>query len=115
MEHKYEIIKDESGKVINIIIDGKEASRGFVRGWNKAIKTPYFKLFDSERTYRCYNRFSGAHLDLDWFETSIFNWCMEWYKRYERNYNINPTVQTFDDMKYFLLDLNPNAYYDLID
>jgi hypothetical protein len=48
---------------------------------------------------------------------------MKWYMRFDFNVivdkmnlkNTETSLQTYDDMKYFLLEINPQAYMDLID
>jgi hypothetical protein len=56
---------------------------------------------------------SGVSVFLNSLEGTIYNFCIAWYIRFEQGTEDNR--QLFDDMKMFLLSLNTNAYYDLID
>jgi len=107
-----EFVRDETGKLIDILVRGKKVKAGFVRGWRKAEKASYFSLFNAPCTFA--NPFSGIMVKLNPLESTIFSFCLQWYKRYERG-NADIPIQTYDDMKYFLMDLNPDAYYDLLD
>ena len=44
-------------------------------------------------------------------------WTLHWYARYEKGGPelAGAPIQTYDDTKYLLLELNPDAYMDLID
>jgi len=100
------------GKVDKILVNGKPVKAGFMRGFKKAQETSYFKLFDAPAIGR--NPFSGVEVELNALEATIYHFCLEWYKRYEYG-EMDVPIQTYDDMKYFLLELNSNAYFDLLD
>ena len=107
----YTFEKDETGKITNIFVDGKPVKRGSMRGFRKAQEKSYFILYDEPCTAE--NPFSGVTVRLNGLEATIYDFCIKWYRRYERG--LETTIQVYDDMKYFLLEINPNAYMDLID
>lgn len=109
----YEYVRDEFGKITDIKVNGKPVKRGSMRGWRKAQETKYFKEIQSDHYFT--NPFSGVTVLLNGLEATIYNWCMSWYNRAERGMETGVPVQTYDDMKYFLLEINPEAYMDLID
>jgi hypothetical protein len=112
MRKTFEYELDENGKIVALKIGGKTAKAGFMRGLRRAQATDFWKLYDYEVTAR--NPFSGVQVDLNGFEASIYGWLMNWYRQYERGVMPVP-VQTYDDMKYLFLELNNDAYFDLID
>jgi hypothetical protein len=110
---KVEFVREtDSGKLLEIRVDGKKVKAGYVRGWRKAEKTPYFHLFKTPQVAQ--NPFTGVQVQLTAIEATIYRFCVEWYARYSYG-RMDVPIQTYDDMKYFLLDLNPSAYYDLLD
>ena len=108
----YELIRDDNGFLTAITVDGKKVKAGFVRGWRKAEKAPYFTRVNHDCIFS--NPFSGVQVRLNPLESTIYSFCLQWYKLYERGRADLP-IQTYDDMKYFLMDLNADAYYDLLD
>jgi hypothetical protein len=112
----YTYVKDENGKISNILVNGKPVKRGSMRGFRKAQETSYFQLMN--QNYPFYNPFSYVVVDLNPLEWTIYAFCLEWYKRYSKTCDTKHTevpIQTYDDMKYFLLEINPQAYMDLLD
>jgi hypothetical protein len=107
--YKYET--DVTGKIIDIYVDGKPVKRGSMRGFKKAQEKPYFRVIPSDREFQ--NPFSGEYVTLNGLEATIYNFCVSWYTRY--NAGRETSIQVYDDMKYFLLELNPEAYQALID
>lgn len=107
--YKYET--DPTGKITNIFVDGKPVKRSSMRGFKKAQEKPYFRVIPSDREFT--NPFSGVSVMLNGLEATIYNFCIAWYTRYEAGRETS--IQVYDDMKYFLLELNPDAYMDLID
>ena len=114
MDKTYEIIR-ENGKITDIKVNGKPVKRSFLRGIRKAQNTSYWHEFSQSGIIR--NPFSGVGVELNPLERTIANWCQQWYYTdYSRNYsNTQVPIQTYDDMKYFLLDLNSDAYMELLD
>lgn len=108
-----EFVRDETGKLTAIKIDGKAVKPGFVRGWRKAEKTSYW--FEYKAPCHASNPFSGVTVKLNAIEATIYAFCSLWYARYSRGQNTEVPIQTYDDMKYFLLDINSQAYFDLLD
>lgn len=111
----YEIIRNEDGTIKDIKVNGKPVKRGAMRGIRKAQKTTYWREFKNTGSLR--NLFSGVTVELNPLELTVANWCQQWYFG---DYSKNPTntqapVQAYDDMKYFLMRLNADAYYDLLD
>lgn len=104
--------RENDGYLEAIKIDGKKVKASFVRGWRKAEKTPYFILHDEPMTAT--NPFSGLRVLLNPIEATIYYFCIQWYNRYSYGQTDVP-IQTYDDMKYFLLEINPKAYFDLLD
>jgi len=117
----YTFTRDESGKITDISVNGKPVKRGSMRGFKKAQTTSYWKLFENRSIAK--NPFSGVTVELDALEATIYAFCVNWYSRYDRACYAGADittiaevpVQCYDDMKYFLLELNPDAYMDLID
>ena len=102
----------EDGKITALLIKGKPAKAGYMRGLRKAQTAPYFDLIDTPCIAQ--NPFSGVRVELNPLEATVYNFCMNWYRRYS-NGDMSLPIQTYDDMKYLLLELNTQAYYDLID
>lgn len=109
---KVELIRGASGKLETILVDGKKAKAGYVRGWRKAEQTGYFRLCREPEIAQ--NPFTGIKVQLTAIEATIYNFCLNWYERYSYG-RMDVPIQTYDDMKYFLLELNSQAYYDLLD
>ena len=114
-KYAWEIIRDENGLIENVLLDGKEAKRSFMRGMRKAQKTSYWHEFVIWGHVQ--NKFSKVEVYLDPLERSIATWCINWYfNDYSKNMTkTEAPVHAYDDMKYFLLTLNRSAYYELID
>lgn len=110
----YEIIRDENKKIKDIKVNGKAVKRGFMRGIRKAQKTTYWQEFKDAG--KVTNPFGGA-VELNPLERTVAVWCQNWYySDYSRNpMSTQAPVQAYDDMKYFLLDLNSDAYMQLLD
>ena len=103
----------DKGKIVSIEKDdGKPVKAGFMRGLRNAQKTSYWFLLNAGTGM---NWCSGVEVELNDIERSVFNWCYNWYARYESGRNPETPIQTFDDMKYGLLELNPDAYMKLLD
>lgn len=107
----YTFEKDETGKITNIFVDGKPVKRGSMRGFRKAQEKSYFFLYDHDTLAE--NPFSGVSVTLNGLEATIYDFCIKWYRRWEKGQE--NVIQIYDDMKYFLLELNPQAYNDLLD
>jgi hypothetical protein len=107
----YTYVKDESGKITDILVNGKPVKRGSMRGFKKAQEKPYFKLYDDD--CMATNPFSGVTVCLNGLEATIYSFCTRWYQRFEQGGE--NVIQVYDDMKYFLLEINPDAYMELID
>jgi hypothetical protein len=108
-----EVEVDElTGKITGMTIEGKPAKPMYMRGIKKAQETPYWTLLDHDVVAT--NQFSGVTRALNGLEGSVYLFCMNWYARFEKGVMDVP-VQTFDDMKYLLLEINPDAYYELLD
>lgn len=107
-----ELIFNDENKIIDVKNKGKSVKKGFLRGLKKAQETNYWFLFREDQITT--NYFSGVQKQLNGFEYSILNWCLSWYEKYSRGI-VNPPIQTYDDMKYLLLEINSQAYYDFID
>lgn len=105
--------KIENGKITEILLNGKPVKAGFMRGLRKAQETSYFKIYDIPMIGK--NPFSGVTVELTALEATIYYFLLAWYGRYERGLDPEAPVQTYDDVKYGLLDINSDAYYDLID
>ena len=105
----------ENGKIVSITIDGKPAMKSRMNALAKAEALPYFELFRTDHTAT--NPFSGVAVSLNPLEMSIYAFCVRWYGLYERGGTVaaGAPSQVYDGMKYLLMDLNVNAYFDLID
>lgn len=109
----FEYIKNEVDKIIDIKVNGKPVKRSSMRGWKKAQETSYFIRYTAPVIFE--NPWSGVQVELNPLEASVYEFCDRWYKRYSALRQTEVPVQTYDDMKYFLLELNSQAYMDLID
>ena len=117
MAKNYKIIRKfekYNGKIVDIEVNGKPVKRSFMRGIRKAQETSYWHEFKDAGTVE--NPFGGS-VELNPLERTIAKWCQNWYYNdYSRNpMNTQVPIQTYDDMKYFLLSLNPQAYSKLLD
>lgn len=112
MSYTYEIFYNDENKIFDVLFNGKPVKRASMRGMRKAQETPYWFEYESGHIAR--NRFSGAEIFLNALEYSIYRWCVKWYELYSIGKNDTP-IQTYDDMKYFLFELNSRAYMELID
>ena len=108
----FEYIKTD-GKITDILVNGKQVKRGSMRGFKKAQDCSYFRIIDTPTIF--INPWSGVEVLLNPLESTIYNFCDQWYKRYSAEKDTQATVRDYDDMKYFLLELNSQAYMDLID
>lgn len=114
MTKRIEITK-ENGKVTGILIDGKPVKKSFLNAFLKAQETSYFTL--SKESYVIQNPFSRQTMQVNPLEHTIYTWCKKW----ERIYNVQgvkaagASIQTFDNMRYFALELNPTLYSDFLD
>jgi len=118
MSYTYEIIR-ENGKITDIKVNGNPVKRGSMRGIRKAQKTNYWNWLnvlykDPEMKYIARNPWSGVEIELNPLEMTIYNWLTRWYEHY-CNGRFTAPIQAYDDMKYFLMELNSQAYMDLID
>ena len=100
----------EGDKITEILINGKPKA---ARDLRKAQATDYWVLFTENQV--CENPFSGVEVELNPVEASIYNFCVAWYSRYQRGINPQAPVQVYDSMRYLILDMNSDAYYDLLD
>jgi len=123
----YEIAfeRNDAGLIEDVLVDGvsitknkKRFSTGksFLSALKKAQTTSYWKEYTESQ--KCENPFGGFRV-LPPFEASIYTWILRWNLRYERNLT-NPKaweapIQVFDNMRYFMLALDSDAYYALID
>ena len=116
MSKPYEIIR-ENGKIVDVKVNGKPVKRGYIRGLKKAQNTSYWREFSTDGFAQ--NPLSGVEVELNALEKTIYNWCACWYHNdYSRNMHtgqFQAPIQAYDDMKYFLLELNRTAYYELLD
>jgi len=109
--YTYEYVKNETGRVVDILVDGNSVKRSYMRGFRKAQDKGYFHLHDTDCLAT--NPISGVTVCLNGLEATIYSFCYKWYMRYDMGREDNR--QLYDDMKMFLLSINSNAYYDLID
>jgi hypothetical protein len=107
----YTYVKDESGKITDILVNGKPVKRGSMRGFRKAQQKDYFRLYEQDSLAT--NPLSGEQVHLNGLETTVYAFCFNWYRHYELG--LENVIQVYDDMKYFLMELNPAAYRALID
>jgi hypothetical protein len=110
-----DIVTLPNGTLESLKVNGKAVQKSFLNAYNKAVtKSGIFKSFPVENNYSASNPFSGAEVELNGFEYSIFRFCINWYAGYQRG-NMAVPVQTYDNMRYLFLSLNSSAYYDLLD
>jgi len=91
----------------------KPVKKSYLNALLKVQKTPFWREIVADSVIE--NPFSGvpAHFNNS-LEASIARWCYVWYHYYSKGKMIVP-VQTYDNLKYFLLFLNHEAYTTLID
>ncbi len=92
--------------------------KSYLNAFEKASKTSYFRDYrtdDPTFTREESNPFSGVTIKLNGLEATIYEFCMRWYARYENGMKTEVPVSVFDNMRYYLLDLNPHAYMELLD
>jgi hypothetical protein len=108
-EKNYKVTIDQNGKITALAVAGKAVA---MRDLNKAQNSNLWKLYTEPQIAS--NPFSGVEMELDPLEFSLFAFCIRWYKSYERGANELP-IQTYDSIKYLLLNINSEAYMRLID
>jgi len=118
MSYTYEIIR-ESDKITDIKVNGNPVKRGSMRGIRKAQETHYWNWLnvlysEPEMRYIARNPWSRVEVELNPLEMAIYHWLTMWYEHYSVG-RLDTPIQTYDDMKYFLMELNSQAYMDLID
>lgn len=92
--------------------------KSYLNAFEKASKTSYFKDYRNsgvELLHEATNPFSGVTVQLNDLEATIYEFCMRWYARYEQGMDTECPVSTYDNMRYYFLDLNARAYMDLLD
>lgn len=109
----YQYVKDETDTIIDIKVNGKSVKKSSMRGFKKAQKVSFFNL--NTQPVVAQNPYSGVTVNLNPLEATIYEFCQRWYRRYSSGMVTHVPVQTYDDMKYFLLELNPQAYMSLLD
>lgn len=108
-EKNYEMTLDKNGKIIALAVAGKAIA---MRDLNKAQNSDLWTLYTEPQVAS--NPFSGVEMELDPLEFSIFDFCIRWYRAAENGLT-NLPIQTFDAMKYLLMNINANAYMELLD
>ena len=109
---EYELVKDNDGTIIDILVNGKAVRKDYMRGMRKAQKTSYWHEYTESANG--INTWSKVAVPLNPLEYTIFRFCVEWYAKYEEEKDTETPIQTYDDMKYFLMFLNLNAYMELL-
>lgn len=111
MSVSFEII---DGKFANITLNGKPVKQSFYNKLERAYTAWWFRIYEAGK----YPNFvTGAEVELNTLEATIYMWCMNWYAQYERAAQppLGFPIQQYDQMKYLILELNPTAYMELID
>jgi len=113
--YNYKYVKDENGKVTDILIDGKPVMKSYMRGFRKAQTTNYFQLFERDKDIE--QPWSGALFTLNGLEATIYCFVKLWEQRFHigGEQKAQTTVQCFDDMRYFFSSINPHLYMELLD
>jgi len=91
--------------------------KSYLNAFDKASKTTYFEDYTTCKDFTAIaqNPFSGVEVKLNGLEYTIYQWCVRWYNRYEMGRNTETPVSTYDNMRYYLLSINQEAYMDLLD
>jgi hypothetical protein len=116
MSQKTAIFEVIDGKITSVEVDGKPIPPVKLRLLQQVKdKCPYFKI--AREAGFGTNPFSGVTVELNTLELSIYKFCTNWIRFYEAGMTKSACVpvSVFDRMKYFLLDLDPDAYMDLLD
>ena len=85
--------------------------KSFLSAFDRASKTTYFKdLRKLEgKTFEETSPSSGETVELNALEATIYEFCLNWYKRYEQGRDCEVPVSTYDKMRNYLLFLNVRA------
>jgi hypothetical protein len=110
----YTYVKDESGKIIDILVNGKPVKRGSMRGFRKAQKCSYFKLIEESQVLL------SDGTQMTGLEATIYLFTRNWEKRYSKflvagNFDdlkkfTEAPIETFDDMRYFMNEINYSLF-----
>lgn len=95
-----------------------QTKKSYLNAFEKASKTSYFKDYRNAfpvLDFEGRNRFSGVTVKLNALEATIYEFCMQWYQRYEYGDNTETPVSVYDNMRYYLMSINSRAYMDLLD
>lgn len=97
---------------VESLLADEKLLKSYKNALRKAMETVIWTEYTT--TLTATNPYSGVQVELNPVEASIYAWCMQWYRNYEHGDMLTP-IQTYDNMRYLFLHLNPNAYYDLLD
>lgn len=95
-----------------------QTKKSYLNAFEKASKTSYFKDYRNlvpSGPFYATNRFSEVTVELNALEATIYEFCMQWYIRYEYGDNTETPVSVYDNMRYYLMSINSRAYMDLLD
>lgn len=118
----YTYTKDESGKIVSILVNGKPVKKSYLNAFKKAQMCSYWKPVNFSSI--AVNPFSDVKIALNPLETAVYNFVKTWERLYHRAVNSDTfpiekvtetPVSTFDNMRYLFNVLNPGAYMDLLD
>ena len=95
-----------------------QTKKSYLNAFEKASKTSYFQDYRNlspALPFKARNPFSGAIVELNALEATIYEFCMQWYQRYEYGDSTETPVSVYDNMRYYLMSINSNAYMELLD
>lgn len=117
MRKNTEYTLNEVGKIESLKVAGKPVKASFLNALKKAQGTRFWRLVEpvSGYTYTGQNPFSGVEVELSPFEYSVYSFCLRWYSKYEQNGTPPTPISVYDNMRYLFLEINPDAYMDLLD
>lgn len=105
--------KVEEGKIVEVTCNGKPIKKSLMNALKKAQETLIWRMEVDAGIAQ--NGYTGVEFNLNAFELSVYRWCASWYSLYSGIGKMVTSIQIYDNMRYLLLAINPDAYYGLLD
>lgn len=96
-----------------IVKEKMKIKQSVINTFNR-VGIPYEKLLEDKGTYISMNRFSGERCETNALVAHLISWVYSTSNQYEvGNYEVK--VSDFDRIRYFILEVDRNAYSTCID